>query len=439
MSIRDYIESTPFMRTRIRRERLKNTFYPVARSTTSMEELDRRVRELLQAADDLHIAGKPRSDRGPLLARIVELQDQAAAESGIDAFGFRIVGSPFWGDNIGHLTVLDTMEKLRQLGHLTTEPRLVAFQHPANEHYLDYWSEHFSVLRLPKDEIQRLNAALSPLQECIDFFRSRTGPVDLYRGVNQANREWGARPPLLHLSPADAEWGRAQLAALGVDDGKWFVTLHVRAGERRRERSAPDADVFTYIPAIERVVRAGGAVIRIGNPLMPPLPAMRGVVDLAHHPHRSARLDAFLFAACRFFIGTNSGPLNVPPTFGVPVLHTNAVSLGVSQYFRKSFIVPKTYKEKRSNRTLPLDELMRSSAAWTVNPDADPRLSLCDSTSDEIASATEEMLLKTHDVTSPEDPLTVEQARAALICAAHSETSDAVFAQSFLDSRPGWA
>lgn len=433
-----FLENSRFVQQRIRKERLENTFHPTRVRSENSDPLLEKIVTLLRRADGEFIAGATADERFRLQCRAAELQDEVAAETGMSALGLRVVGSNFWGDNIGHIGLLDTLAKLRALGLLSPERRVVALQHPANDCYLDAWKQHFNVLAMSRAEIQEFNRVTIALQEIIGVFRTASGPVGLYEAVNLANRSWADRPPLLSLSEEDRDWGRGQLELLGVDRNQWFVSLHVRAGERRRERSAPDADVHTYIPAMEKIVAAGGAVVRMGNPLMPPLPPMRGVVDVSHSSLRSARLDLFLFAECKFFIGTASGPLNVPPTYGIPVLFTNCPTLGMTQWFRDSLMIPKMVVRKGSTEPLSLASTMATRAAWTVNPDASPDDYLLDNSPEDIASATEEMLVAGRG----EEPMlrgeSDLQRDAEEVCAQYSRTSGAVIAQSFLERHREW-
>ena len=78
------------------------------------------------------------------------------------------------------------------------------------------------------------------------------------------HRAWAAagRAPLLSLSPSRLSAGRASLARIGLPADAWFVAMHVRdpafhgeaQGRSRADLAARDADVMTYLPAIERIV-----------------------------------------------------------------------------------------------------------------------------------------------------------------------------------------
>lgn len=142
------------------------------------------------------------------------------------------------------------------------------------------------------------------------------------RAYHAVQEEWQRqeRKPLLRLTPAHAALGREGLRRLGVPDEAWFVCLHVREGGYLKEasnsqESARNADIMTYLPAIEEIVRRGGWVIRIGDPSVTPLPKMDNVVDYALTSVRSGEMDVFLVARAKFLLGTSSGMFAVAMAF----------------------------------------------------------------------------------------------------------------------------
>lgn len=194
--------------------------------------------------------------------------------------------------------------------------------------------------------------------------------------------------------PASIEM-RAQkiLRNWGLEEGSWFVGLHVREGEHSLRRQLPNSKILTYIPAIRRINELGGFVIRMGNPKMTPLPKIDGLIDYAHSVQRVDWMDVFLWGKSRFFIGTNSGGSDVPQVFGVPIIKSNFSHIGQSFYSPRSFMLPKLFKLKDQSRLLSLSEVLRSPFGWTVSPVQNGiEIEVIDNEPDDIVDAVNEMI-----------------------------------------------
>jgi putative glycosyltransferase (TIGR04372 family) len=76
--------------------------------------------------------------------------------------------------------------------------------------------------------------------------------------------------------------------------------------------------------AIDNIVSRGGWVVRLGDSTMTKLPKMDRVIDMAHHPLKSALFDTYLTANCSYFIGTLSGMHEYSYLFSKPSLITNS-------------------------------------------------------------------------------------------------------------------
>jgi len=172
------------------------------------------------------------------------------------------------------------------------------------------------------------------------------------------------RPPLLSLSKEEAWRGCACLRELGVPENAWFVCFHVRDGGFKHAQgfssveSGLNAEIDTYIPAIQAVIERGGWVIRIGDSAMPPLPTIRGAIDYAHSQLKSDWMDIYLLGACRFFVGTSSGPAYVPPLFGTPCVLTNWWPTGQRPFNSRDIYIPKLFRAGFLRRPLSFAETM---------------------------------------------------------------------------------
>jgi putative glycosyltransferase (TIGR04372 family) len=207
--------------------------------------------------------------------------------------------------------------------------------------------------------------------------------------------QWDAEGhgPLLALTDLDQKRGQECLQSLGVPADAWFVALHVRGG-REKARSTRDADIATYRMAIESIVARGGWVFRMGDPSMEPLPPMPQVIDYAHSEARRDWMDVFLWARCRFFIGIQSGPLMVPPTFGVPCVITNWSSPAIRLWFTRDLYIFKLHWSETEARYLSFTEVSSSALASAESSDylASRGIKLVDNTPEEINDVVVEML-----------------------------------------------
>jgi putative glycosyltransferase (TIGR04372 family) len=333
-------------------------------------------------------------------ATIAGLEKLKATRSVVhDGLNTKFLFTADWGWNIGHTSHLDQLVRLRELGLLSPERRVLVLspEDGANKHYLNYWRKHLDVMMVSKHEAEVLRAVMQPLSEKLTGFELKTRFAPLYEAWNIAGDEWAKekRPPLLDLHPNDAARGKQMLAKWGIPDDAWFVALHVREYDahtpnHNRLRAAPNADIGTYMLAIRAIIARGGWVIRMGDSSMSALPAISGLVDYANSEDKCDWMDVFLWAASKFFIGTSSGPLTVPASFGVPVLYTNCCGMGFSPALGRSLVIPKLFYSKSKRRLLTFDEILESPLGWTVRiPQGD--VELRDNSPEEIRAATEEM------------------------------------------------
>jgi putative glycosyltransferase (TIGR04372 family) len=345
-----------------------------------------------------------------------------------------------WGWVIGHISHLDQLVRLRELGLLSPERRVLVLspEDGANKHYLNYWRRHLDFMVVSRHEAEVLRTVMQPLAEKLTGFELKTGFATLYEAWNIAGDQWEKekRPPLLNLRPEDAERGNQVLKKWGVPQGAWFVALHVReydahAPNHNRLRSAPNADISTYMPAIRAIIARGGWVIRMGDSSMSALPPVPGLVDYANSTDKSEWMDVFLWATCKFFIGTSSGPLTVPASFGVPVLYTNCPHIGCSAWLGRSLLLPKLFYSKSELRLLTVDEILASPLGWTVRiPGGD--VELRDNSPEEILAGVEEMFTLIKTGSHAVEDLTELQAEFSLRRDRYGRNASTPIAHSFI-------
>ncbi|TAE90940.1 MAG: TIGR04372 family glycosyltransferase [Verrucomicrobia bacterium] len=353
-----------------------------------------------------------------------QVQNDLARKEQLDKLGIRFLKHD-WTSAIGHTALLDYYIKLGLLGWRLPH-RIIVLATPqqvANCSYFHYWRSHIEVVS-DRDKINSFSPKARLLED------KPTGLTILSNGemlsygeiATAVQKQWetDGKPPLLALSDSDHEEGWHCLESLGVPKGAWFVSLHVRTdGFHGHETSSllqvRSANIDTYLLAIESIVAQGGWVIRMGDKTMKPLPPMSQVIDYVHSDQKSDRMDVFLCAACRFFIGTSSGLSFVPPTFGVPCVLTNWAPMGVTSFYSQDIFIPKLYWSELEQRHLTFQEFMSAPVNGLYHIKKLNRLGIqaIDNTPDEIRQVVLEILQQSDgDITySQEDELLQQRFR----------------------------
>ena len=125
-----------------------------------------------------------------------------------------------------------------------------------------------------------------------------------------------------------------------------------------------NADTASYLPAIDEITRRGGFVIRMGDADTPPLPPLAKVIDYGRSDMRSDWMDIFLLARSRFVLGSASGPIFVPPLYGVPCVLTNWWPPGMRPWHASDIYIPKLPKRAADGTYLTLSETLREPVSY---------------------------------------------------------------------------
>ncbi len=143
------------------------------------------------------------------------------------------------------------------------------------------------------------------------------------------------------------------------------------------------------------ITRQGGWVIRMGDAKMPPMPDWPNAFDYARSKFKSDWMDVFLLASCQFFLGTASGPSEIPPCFGRPCALTNWPYISITSPYARDRFVAKHLKWSDSGVPFTLAERLSDPFAVIEYPSkiADVyRFEFQDNTPEEIAALVQEML-----------------------------------------------
>lgn len=271
----------------------------------------------------------------------------------------------------------------------------------ANLCLMKYWSRYIHVISNPL-----LISLLSPIvmltQYDTGFLKMPDGEVvHKNRASIAVQKQWEdeGRPPLLTLSSSHRKRGWDCLQQLGVPEGAWFVCLHVRESGFLKEgnnsyHAYRNADINTYLPAIQTIVERGGWVIRMGDPTMKTLSSMDHVIDYAHRDVRSDWMDVFCCAECRFFLGTTSGLFIISYDFGVPCALTNFTPIGERPWSGKDVFIPKLYWYADKEHYLTFEETLAPQFRYCYdgNTFESSGIKIVDNTPEEINDLVLEMM-----------------------------------------------
>lgn len=264
---------------------------------------------------------------------------------------------------IGHLAAEpDSFLKARALGMVGPGRyfMLAPVNAVANATMLDYWRPH---IRIIEDSfVCWIVGAMSRWVVMKHDMSRYVLKLDASQDIYRINAAWAGRAPLLSLAGTDKEWSDRKFAELGLPDGAWYVCIHVRepgfSPADEAAHSYRNSDPQAVMAAMNEIVRRGGWCVRMGDPSMTPLKPVKGVIDYAHHPLRSARMDILLCARARFFLGNTSGLTLVSSVFGVPSALANLVPLSVLAFLPTDIGIPKLVRSIREHRILSFGEIM---------------------------------------------------------------------------------
>ena len=276
----------------------------------------------------------------------------------------------------------------------------------ANTSLRDYWDEHIPQITNPITTffmrpfgwMTQTSRNLYPLDVSIP--REDGSPVTAlpaYDHVQERYEDEIGSQPLMEIRPEHREQGRATMQELGMPPDAWFVALHVREAGfiKRNEIDQPrDGDIFDYQGAIRLITSLGGWVVRLGRPSMTPLPPMKNVIDYALSDARSPETDIYLMAECRFFLGTNSGPFEVPPLFGRPCAIAASIPMDQGSHYRDDVYLPHLYWSDDHDRYLSFPEIHNSDVRdfLSVAEFGRKNLKVVRPTPENITKLTQEML-----------------------------------------------
>lgn len=264
-----------------------------------------------------------------------------------------------------------------------------------NHHLMTYWRQYVRIITSPIACI-----ILKPLSNNrITGYNltSYCNVIDKNASYVDIQKKYRGRPPLISLSASDYNYGYSVLQKLGMPQNTYFVCVHCRedgyvSGENQSYRNG---DIMSFIPAMKYITENGGWVIRMGDPTMKPLPRMDHVIDYAHSNERSERMDIFLGASCKFFLGSSSGLVAVAHIFGVPVVSVNSAPMSMVVGYRPDDLsIPKLIWSEKEQRLLSFQDVFNSDISnfRFDNLYAEANVKVVDNAPEDIRAITIEMM-----------------------------------------------
>lgn len=185
--------------------------------------------------------------------------------------------------------------------------------------------------------------------------------VDRYRWTDELQK-----PIVVGLTTEKQTRAHTTRLEMGIPEGAWFVSLHVR--ERgfyndKEELTCRNATIANYFDAIKEITARGGWVVRLGDKSMTRLPPMERVIDYPHSRFKSDLMDIYLIKTCRFYIGMSSGILDTAFLFQRPMLIMNMTNMTFVYPRRpEDRGIPKHVYSKTKRRFLSVREIFE--APW---------------------------------------------------------------------------
>ena len=124
---------------------------------------------------------------------------------------------------------------------------------------------------------------------------------------------------------------KKKLKKFGLDDTEKLVCLHVRDGNYKNDENRKNyrnSDINNYIESIKYLINQGYYVIRMGSPDSRKINFNhKKFLEYSKSDMKEDIMDFYLIKKCAFYIGTQSGILEIAYMFNKPVLTTNMCGL----------------------------------------------------------------------------------------------------------------
>tara|TARA_B110000014_G_scaffold263908_1_gene262355 strand:+ start:828 stop:2087 length:1260 start_codon:yes stop_codon:yes gene_type:complete len=158
--------------------------------------------------------------------------------------------------------------------------------------------------------------------------------INLNTTVYQDIKSFSFNNDLLNFDKEKEEYCKKKINKLGINDNDKIVCIHVRDGKYRDDsnrKSYRNSDINNYLESIKFLISSRYKVIRMGkNSNTKIFLKNENFIDYNFNEIQEDILDLYLIKKCQFYIGTQSGILDVAHMFNKPILLTNMCELYTS-------------------------------------------------------------------------------------------------------------
>lgn len=269
-----------------------------------------------------------------------------------------------------------------------------------NRKLLSLWKNCAGVVVWPRSIVVPLSLA----NKLLPIYRLPSVPEPLQqdRDINGLLLKYS---PHIHLSEEDISEAKFLLAKLGIPSESKHICLTVRdkayltkylPNNDYSYHDYRDANIDNFLEASEYLAENGFYVFRMGVHVERKLTSTHPrVIDYANLDIRSELLDIYLASTCEFCITQGTGFDALPVIFRRPLLQVNAVPVGYAfTYLKDSMFIPKHIEDIKTNRRLPLEEIMDRGLFYSLTSSdySSHGVRTVENTSEEILDAVAEML-----------------------------------------------
>jgi putative glycosyltransferase (TIGR04372 family) len=203
---------------------------------------------------------------------------------------------------------------------------------------------------------------------------------------------------LIKLPAEDTARGYRLLAEMGMEDDAWFFCFYARSVHYKGSgaHNCRNCDIMSLMPAVQYLTDKGGWGIKMGAPTGNPLPTADRVIDYPESQSRTAFMDVFLAAHCRFFMGCTSGIHDLAHNvFHRTTIYHNFIPLfplNWKLFFDDTVFIPKLLWLNEEGRYLKFAEIYESEISTFISSEQYEQagIRVCDNDADDILNLTKE-------------------------------------------------